>query len=90
MIVNVFAFKGAEKNLVVRTNEPLKIDLTSNESVTITDDSTRAWIDINPRNILYISSGDEEVMNKRLEEIRRAQKTKELKAQRKPKNLKIN
>ncbi len=81
MIVNVFAFKGAEKNLVVRTTEPLKIDLTSDESITITDDSTCAWMDINPRNILYISSGDEEVMNKRLEEIRRAQKTKELEAQ---------
>ena len=89
MVVNVFAFKGGtEKNLVVRTEQPLKIDLTSEETLTILDDSTKAWIDVVPANILYISSGDEEVMNVNLEEIRRKAEEKRLKEKSAPKKTK--
>ncbi|MDD2952523.1 MAG: hypothetical protein PHC95_05085 [Parabacteroides sp.] len=86
MVVNIFAFKGGtEKNLVVRTEKPLKIDLTSEETLTILDDSTKAWIDVVPSNILYISSGDEEVMKANLEEIRRKAEAQALKNKRAPK-----
>lgn len=57
MYLNLINFRGDNKSLAIRTNEPLRIEnFNSDESTCIMDDSTGAVLECFVDDILYISS----------------------------------
>lgn len=94
MFVNVIAFKAnVEKNLIVRTKAPLNLanlkhttqnteGIVIEDSVTVTDDSTKATLQFSPYDVLYISTIDEdEVIGKETDKIKPKKKKSAFKAE---------